>query len=417
LLMIQGLDSGGAEKINRILKEMLDFFHDAEKDSNDIYSDVLPKMLVKANRRKCLHAVKELYSWIGDDDFHVLTSFHQYMLYWIIEFCLDADNACQEDALELGMKEDEVRLFKDTEFQHEHGNAGDLFLPCFTGFDPTEINIMLLQGMFDTNVKLNKLIIDKASIAVVPVKSAANTPVDTWDVENDYVWFCFAKFTKTSMAIQKLIKIGLHEDALILARSNYETLIQAKAVIVTQGAIDHFVDFKLGLENGLYKDIRGKRPQGYRIIADSTDPELTFLYTDKISKIAALANESNSYARIYKYLCNLTHCDINTIGYYQVGSHYSYKGSSREALMSSLLWNVYLNYKFYQVLLDGEMLDSDVLNDKVSSTFFEQSSILKEIFDVEVLKAEVYAKSIEDEDIRREFYKYIDDMNILRDEI
>jgi len=85
--------------------------------------------------------------------------------------------------------------------------------------------------------------------------------------------------------------------------------------------------------------------------------------------------------------------------------------------MSSLLWNVYLNYKFYQVLLDGEMLDSDVLNDKVSNTFFEQSSILKEIFDVEVLKAEVYAKSIEDEDMRRELYTYIDDLNILRDEI
>jgi len=35
LLMLQGLDSAGAGKINRILKEMLDFFHDAEKDSND----------------------------------------------------------------------------------------------------------------------------------------------------------------------------------------------------------------------------------------------------------------------------------------------------------------------------------------------------------------------------------------------
>jgi len=124
-----------------------------------------------------------------------------------------------------------------------------------------------------------------------------------------------------------------------------------------------------------------------------------------------------SYARIYKYLCNLTHCDINTIGYYQEDSHHSYKGSSREALMSSLLWNVYLNCKFYQVLQDGELLDSDVLNDKVTNTFFGQSLILKEIFAVEVLKAELYAKSIEDEDMRRELYKYIDDLNILRDEI
>jgi len=69
------------------------------------------------------------------------------------------------------------------------------------------------------------------------------------------------------------------------------------------------------------------------------------------------------------------------------------------------------------VLQDGELLDSDVLNDKVTNTFFGQSLILKEIFAVEVLKAELYAKSIEDEDMRRELYKYIDDLNILRDEI
>ena len=42
---------------------------------------------------------------------------------------------------------------------------------------------------------------------------------------------------------------------------------------------------------------------------------------------------------------------------------------------------------------------------------------IKEIFDVEVLKSEVYMKSTDDENLRREPNKYIIDLNTLRDEI
>jgi len=112
----------------------------------------------------------------------------------------------------------------------------------------------------------------------------------------------------------------------------------------------------------------------------------------------------------------LTHCDIHTIGHYQEDSNYSYKGSDRKTLFNNLLWNVYLNCKFYQVLIDGEMLESDNLCNKVSDTFLEQSLTLKEIFDMELLKVKIYAKSIVDEDMSKELNKYMDDMNILRDE-
>lgn len=80
LLTIQGLDSHGAEEINKTLREMLYYFRDAERDSDDIYVHVFPEILLKTIRRKCPKAVKELYSWICDDDFYVLTSFHQYVV-------------------------------------------------------------------------------------------------------------------------------------------------------------------------------------------------------------------------------------------------------------------------------------------------------------------------------------------------
>jgi len=75
LLTIQGLDSNKAEKLNRILKEMLNYFQDAEKESDDIYAVVFPEILVKTNRRKCKHAGKELYSWIVDEGFHIKGSY------------------------------------------------------------------------------------------------------------------------------------------------------------------------------------------------------------------------------------------------------------------------------------------------------------------------------------------------------
>lgn len=206
------------------------------------------------------------------------------------------------------------------------------------------------------------------------------------DIEEDYVWFCFAKFTKTCLAIQKLIKSDLCEDALILTRSNYETLIHAKAIINFRGAIAHLVEFKLGLEFGKYKRTSQKAPHGYRIIADSTDTTQTFQYTNKIWKIAELANESNSYERVYKYLCDLTHCDIDTIAYYQEGLRYHYTGFSQTALLNTLLWNVYINYKFYNVLMNGKMLEVSKLQRKVVKSISEDTQVIEEIFDMQIFK-------------------------------
>ncbi len=419
MLNIQSHDNRNSGNINRILREMIHYFHDAEKDSDDIYVHVFPEIVLKTIRSKCLRAVNELYSWIDDDDFHVLTPFHQYVLYWIIEFCLREEEAYNEAVIELGMKGDNPGLFGYTKhYLQERGEAIEPFLSCFPDFDPTDINIMLLQGMFAADTRLNKAIIDQASKAVVPVKSAAAEPVEMFEVENDYVWFCFTKFTKTSIAIQKIIKMSLYEDALILTRSNYESLIHAKAVMVSPGAIDHLVEYKLGLENGTYNYVRrAKAPPGYRIIAYSTDPEMKFPYTFAIREIAALAEESYSYDKIYRYLCDMTHCDIKTIGYYQEDGHYSYKGSSREALMNSLLWNVYFNWKFYQAFLNGDMLDIDILFNKMADTFIEHSSILKEIFDSEILKSEVYMKSVDDDVLRGRIKAYVADLNALKEDV
>ena len=216
MFTIPGFDRHEAKEINKTLREMLHYFYDAERDSDEVYSVVFPKMVLKTNRRECQRAVKELYSWITDDEFHVLSWFHQYVLYWIIEFCIREEEAHNEAVMELGDQDCEPGLFAYPQNHwQEHDKVFDLVLPCLNGFNPTEINIMLLQGMFKANVRLNKAIIDQASSAVVPAKSAAGEPVEKLDAENDYIWFCFAKFTKTSIAIQKLYNVPVCQDTIL----------------------------------------------------------------------------------------------------------------------------------------------------------------------------------------------------------
>ncbi|HWP97154.1 MAG TPA: DUF5677 domain-containing protein [Syntrophomonadaceae bacterium] len=419
MISILDCDHAQMEKLNRILKIMFEYFFDAEKQSkrikDDIYAIVFPAPFLKTGKKKCVATVRELYSWIIDDGLHELTTLHQYIVYWIIEFCENEENAYEDNCLQLNIKGEESKLFKDLDY--EQNNTSEVFAPCFAGFDPIDIDIWILRGMFNSNLKLNKKIIDEQSIAVVPGKRAGDIPVNDSDVEEDYIWFCFAKFTKTCIAIQKLINSDLFEDALILTRSNYETFIHAKAVINSPGAIDHLVEFKLGLENGKYQRTRQKGRGGYRIIADSTDTTRTFQYTDRIWKIAELAYESNSYSRVYQYLCDLTHCDIDTIGYYQEGSRYSYKGSSKKALLNTLLWNVYMNNKFYEVLIDGEMFEINLDENKVANAIIEDSLTLKEIFDMQIFKVQTYITAIEDEEMKKELNNYVDDLNTLKDDL
>lgn len=417
MILIQGLDNTQRERVNRLLESMLDYFFDIEKDSNyDLYATIFPAPFLKTGKKKCVATIRELYSWIKDDSMHDLTSFHQYILYWIIEYCNDEETAYQENCFELNITGEEAKLFTDLDFGNTQDDSLGILKPCFIGFNPIEIDIWILRGMFNSNLKLNKEIIDDQAIAVVPGKTAGDLPVNDLDIEEDYVWFCFAKFTKTCLAIQKLIKSDLCEDALILTRSNYETLIHAKAVINSRGAIDHLVEFKLGLEYGKYKKTRQKAPPGYRIIADSTDTTQTFQYTDKIWKIAELANESNSYERVYRYLCDLTHCDIDTIGYYQKGSHYSYKGLSQKALLNTLLWNVYINNKFYNVLMNGEMLEISKLERKVVDAIIEENQLLEEIFDMQILKIQTYLTSMEDGEMKQKLEKYINGLKTLKED-
>lgn len=416
MILIQGLDYSQREKVNRHLESMFEYCLDIEKDSNyDIYTKIFPAPFLKTGKKKCVAMVRELYSWIKDDSMHDLTSFHQYILYWIIEFCIDEETAYQENRLGLNITGEDSKLFTDLDFGTKENDPLEIFTACFTGYDPNDIEICILRGMFNSNLRLNKKIIDDQAIAVVPGKTAGDLPINDLDIEEDYVWFCFAKFTKTCLAIQKLIKSDLCEDALILTRSNYETLIHAKAVINSRGAIEHLVEFKLGLEFGKYIKTRKKAPPGYRIIADSADTSQTFQFTDSIWKIAELANESNSYERVYKYLCDLTHCDIDTIGYYQEGSRYTYTGSSQKALLNTLLWNVYINYKFYNVLMNGELLEISKLERKVDDAIIEHTQVLEEIFDMQIFKIQTYLTAIEDEEMKRKLEKYINDLKILKE--
>ena len=67
-------------------------------------------------------------------------------------------------------------------------------------------NINELQKLFEKYVTLNKLIVNNQAIAVVPGKRIANISVSDLDIEEDYIFFCFTKFTKTLISIWIYVK-------------------------------------------------------------------------------------------------------------------------------------------------------------------------------------------------------------------
>ncbi|MED0708837.1 DUF5677 domain-containing protein [Aneurinibacillus aneurinilyticus] len=222
-------------------------------------------------------------------------------------------------------------------------------------------NIKILKRMLKLYIELNKQIVDVQALAVVPAKRASNLPVNDLDIEEDFIFFCFSKFTKTILAIDKLIKSGFYEDALILTRSNYENFINSKAVVINPKMIDHLVEYKLGLINEKKYKFVNKRKS---IIANiETNAEIQYINT--ISKIAKKSKEQDTYRIVYSYLCDITHCNIITSGYYRNGIQYSYELKNEIALYNALLWSVFLNIKFYNVLIVGEIFEYDELEEAV----------------------------------------------------
>lgn len=109
---------------------MLDYVFDIEKDSNyDIYAKIFPAPFLKTGKKKCVATTRKIYSWIKDDSMHDLTSFHQYILYWIIEFCSDEETAYQENCIELNITGEEARLFTDLDFGNAQNDSLGILKP------------------------------------------------------------------------------------------------------------------------------------------------------------------------------------------------------------------------------------------------------------------------------------------------
>lgn len=256
--------------------------------------------------------------------------------------------------------------------------------------------LISLNKVFKKYLELNKKIIDEYAIAVVPTKRLNNFPVNDLDIEEDFIFFCFTKFTKSLIAIQHLLLNELNEDALILTRSNFECLINAKSIVKNSEMINHLVEYKLGLINEKkYK----KKPRSQ--IANVGDQE-TFEYISSVWKIAEIANEETTYKFVYSFLCEVTHLNMLTSGYYREGTSYSYTLTSGIAKHNALLWNVYFNLKFYQVLIESEIIEDEKCNKLISTMLITGTILLKEVFEIEITRIRKDSNNTEEQ------LKYID---------
>ncbi|PIC94627.1 hypothetical protein CSV69_15800 [Sporosarcina sp. P26b] len=276
--------------------------------------------------------------------------------------------------------------------------------------------IKSLEDMLNKYVALNKLIVDEQAMAIVPTLRKAKLPVNDLDVEEDFIFFCFTKFTKTLISIQCLIRQHLFEDSLILTRSNYECLINAKSVINDEDMVDHLVEYKLGITTGKYthpltqksKPIRNK-------LERSKDSTGSFEYFYQINTIAEKANETITYESLYSYLCEITHCNFLTSGYYRNGTNYSYKNESPSALLNVLLWNVFLNLKFFNTLIEAEIFDIPDLEEQVIGVLSSDVIKIIEIFEEEEKEINKSIEEETNEDNKAEMIDSLERISILKE--
>jgi hypothetical protein len=276
-------------------------------------------------------------------------------------------------------------------------------------FDKME-DIKELKILYSKFLKLCKQIIDKQSSAFIPLCIDSGLEPSHDYIANDYIYFCFTKFTKTSLAIEKLCNAGFYEDALILTRSNYESYIYAKAVANDPDLIYQLVDFRLGLIGE--KDFKWK-DQRKRLIVSTSDPKEVHYYIDKVWTIAKSANEEFMYHMVYKYLCEITHCDFLTLGYYQDGETYTYKAKSLQAFVNVLTWNNYFNIKFLPILINNTYFDTNELISAVDNLVIEGCNTLSSLFEDEIVFLEFALAEVDDDPT--ELKKHIEDLKCLRE--
>lgn len=199
--------------------------------------------------------------------------------------------------------------------------------------------------------------------------------------------FCLTKFTKTLKAILKLIENNLDEDALILTRSNYEIVLHAKALINNSEMINHFIQYKLGLEGK--KEFSYKRGANgginRRKIIDNNNPYNEIDYVNTISAIAKEAQEELSYEYIYKFLSEVAHCNFLTSGYYREGVYYTTEQGLDGAKLNALIFNIGLCLKLYEACVESELLGEDYeeIEDILCSIILKDKLILQGWFEKE----------------------------------
>lgn len=270
------------------------------------------------------------------------------------------------------------------------------------------MNLKSLEKKLTGFIDLNERIIDLEGDAEVIIANLLETPTLDYHYEKDFLMFCISKFTKTLKAIRLLLQNNLNEDALILTRSNYEVMIHAKALIKDRVLIKHFVEYKFGLENErFYRYARNKRGKPiFNKIIDKSKPNVEIEYISSISDIAKRAKESKSHKYIYKFLCEQTHCNFITSGYYREGVFYSLNSKSEQAKTNVILFNIGFCLKLFYSCLESELLGEEFeeLEDILCTVLMNEKLALHKWFEQEEQRVK---KLIINDDNSNELVKHL----------
>ncbi|KLV05128.1 hypothetical protein ABT56_13135 [Photobacterium aquae] len=176
------------------------------------------------------------------------------------------------------------------------------------------------------------------------------------DLVHDYIFLCLTKGTRSLSSSDLLITESYLEDALILARSSYESYLNAAYIYENPDKVKELLITKLGLARGIFSHPLSK--SGYPNRKKVTNPltgnnEEYGVTIAKMAMSTPYPYDEEAHHLLYQFLSEFTHVNIVSSGAYRTVDQMRYiVAPSSESIFSTTVICLYVSWLLLDLTVD-----------------------------------------------------------------
>ena len=168
---------------------------------------------------------------------------------------------------------------------------------------------------------------------------------------HDYFYFCLTKATRSLLASNKLANMRFREDAMILARTAYETYLLMANVINDEDFVIKSVCINLLLSTGeatYFKEKNG-RIDFHKVVLKDTNKPLDYdMSISTLSKKTFSNYDKFIHKELYKYMSEFLHSDFMSSGNYRTDNDKKYDVEPMNIYLDIHFIIMYITYLLLQ---------------------------------------------------------------------